>query len=112
MRGGGTRWRWELDPAADYQQLRRQAALYDLPDRSAAITGPDAERLLSLVFSRDVSRLPRPGCCSIACDDSRAGACLLAARHRPGLLPAADPPRKESRKLTTMTTAVKQWRAP
>lgn len=58
------------DPVEDYRHLRRAAALFDVPERPLQVEGPDAERLLDLVLTRDVTTLP-PGraCYAIACDD-------------------------------------------
>lgn len=58
------------DPVEGYWRLRRQAALFDVPERPLQIAGPDAERLLDLVFTRDVPRLvPGRAGYAIACDD-------------------------------------------
>jgi glycine cleavage system aminomethyltransferase T len=57
------------DPLEGYRRLREQAALFDVPERPVQVEGPDAERLLDLIFTRDVGRLP-PGRAgyAIACD--------------------------------------------
>ena len=58
------------DPVADYWVLRRQAALFDVPERPIEIVGPDAERLLDLVLTRDVSQIGvGMACYGIACND-------------------------------------------
>ncbi|MDQ0316437.1 aminomethyltransferase family protein [Amorphus orientalis] len=53
-----------------YWMLRRQAILRHTAELPIEIRGPDAERLLNLAFTRDISR-NRVGRCSyqIACDD-------------------------------------------
>lgn len=58
------------DPVEGYWRLRRQAVLFDVPERPVAIEGPDAERLLDLVLTRDVSKL-KPGRAgyALACDE-------------------------------------------
>jgi glycine cleavage system aminomethyltransferase T len=57
------------DPLEDYRRLRERAALFDVPERPVQIQGPDAERLLDLVFTRDVGRLaPGRAGYAIACD--------------------------------------------
>ena len=40
-----------------YWALRRQAVLYDVPERPVEIGGPDAERFLEYVFARRISTL-------------------------------------------------------
>ncbi len=57
------------DPVEGYWRLRREAALYDVPERPLQIEGPHAERFLDLVLTRNVGAL-RPGRAgySIACD--------------------------------------------
>ena len=45
------------DPIDGYWRLRRQAALFDVPERPLQVEGADAERLLDLVLSRDVRSL-------------------------------------------------------
>ncbi|MEI7760831.1 MAG: aminomethyltransferase family protein [Thermoleophilia bacterium] len=58
------------DPVADYWHLRRQAVLYDVPERPIQIEGPDAERLLDLVLTRDVTKLaPGKARYALACND-------------------------------------------
>lgn len=58
------------DPAASYWHLRRQAVLYDVPEHPIQIEGPDAERLLDLVLTRDVTKLePGKARYALACDD-------------------------------------------
>ena len=59
------------DPVEGYWRLRREAALFDVPERPLQIEGPDAERFLDLVLTRDVAAL-RPGRAGygIACDAS------------------------------------------
>ncbi len=58
------------DPVADYWVLRRQAALFDVPERPIEIVGPDAEQLLDLVLTRDVSKVGvGKACYGIACND-------------------------------------------
>ncbi len=48
------------DPVADYWVLRRKAAMFDVPEHPVEIAGPDAERLLDTVLTRNVAKL-RPG---------------------------------------------------
>ena len=61
------------DPIEEYRHLRRRAALFDVPERPLQIEGPDAERLLNLVLTRDVSALaPGRAAYGIACN-SRGG---------------------------------------
>lgn len=57
------------DPVEGYWRLRREAALFDVPERPLEIEGPDAERFLDLVLTRSVAAL-RPGRAGygIACD--------------------------------------------
>lgn len=45
------------DPIADYWKLRREAMLYDVPERPVEIAGPDASTLVEKVFTRKVGRL-------------------------------------------------------
>ncbi|MBC6439311.1 MAG: aminomethyl transferase family protein [Rhodospirillales bacterium] len=45
------------DPISDYWHLRRQTALYDVPEHPIEISGPDACALLDKVFCRDISKL-------------------------------------------------------
>ncbi len=57
------------DPVEGYWRLRREAALFDVPERPLEITGPDAERLLDLVLTRDVTALaPGRAAYALACD--------------------------------------------
>ncbi len=58
------------DPVGDYWHLRRNAVLYDVPERPLQVEGPDAERFLDRVLTRDVTAI-RPGraCYALACDD-------------------------------------------
>jgi len=59
------------DVVADYWQLRRQAALFDVPERPLLVEGPDAERLLDLMFVCDVTSLsPGRARYAIACDNN------------------------------------------
>jgi aminomethyltransferase len=53
---------WSIgdDVTANYWTLRRNAAMYDVPETPLEIAGPDAERLLNKVLTRDVSKL-KPG---------------------------------------------------
>jgi glycine cleavage system aminomethyltransferase T len=57
------------DPVADYWHLRRRAALFDVPERPIEIVGPDAERYLDHLLTRDLSTV-RPGWAryALACD--------------------------------------------
>jgi aminomethyltransferase len=57
-------------PEAGYWRLRRQAILRHTGELPIEVRGPDAERLLNLVFTRDVSKV-KVGRCSyqIACTD-------------------------------------------
>ena len=58
------------DPVADYWHLRRQSVLYDVPEHPLQIEGPEAERLLDLVLTRDVTKLePGKARYALACDD-------------------------------------------
>jgi len=58
------------DPIADYWRLRREAALFDVPERPLQVEGPDAEQLLDLVLTREVRTLsPGKARYAIACDD-------------------------------------------
>jgi aminomethyltransferase len=58
------------DPVEDYRHLRERAALYDVPERPLQVEGPDAERLLNLALTRDVTTLaPGKARYAIACDD-------------------------------------------
>ena len=50
-------WLLDDDPNAAYWTLRRNAVLYDVPERPIEIAGPDAERLLDKVLTRDMSKL-------------------------------------------------------
>ena len=45
------------DPVQAYWALRQNAVLYDVPERPLEISGPDALRLLEVIFSRRVSNL-------------------------------------------------------
>lgn len=45
------------EPVEAYWHLRRKAALFDVPEHPVDITGPDAERLLDRLLTRDVSKL-------------------------------------------------------
>jgi len=60
---------WTADDA--YWMLRRQVILRHTAELPIEIRGPDAERLLNLVFTRDVART-RVGRCSyqVACNDA------------------------------------------
>jgi len=57
------------DPIEGYWRLRREAALFDVPERPLQIEGPDAERFLDLVLTRSLGAL-RSGRAGygIACD--------------------------------------------
>jgi len=58
------------DPVEGYWRLRRQAALFDVPERPIQIAGRDAERLLDLVLTRDVRKLaPGRARYAIACNE-------------------------------------------
>jgi aminomethyltransferase len=58
------------DPIEDYRHLRTRAALYDVPERPLQVEGPDAERLMNLVLTRDVTTLaPGKARYAIACDE-------------------------------------------
>jgi aminomethyltransferase len=58
------------DPVEDYWHLRSKAALFDVPERPLQVEGPDAERLLDLVLTRDVTAVaPGKARYAIACDD-------------------------------------------
>lgn len=53
-----------------YWRLRRQAVLFDVPERPILVEGPDAEKLLDRVLTRDVSRLePGRAAYAISCAD-------------------------------------------
>lgn len=57
------------DVEAGYWALRRNAVIYDVPERPVEISGPDAERFLEHVFARKVSTLKEGrGRYAIACD--------------------------------------------
>lgn len=45
------------DPVEAYWRLRRQAVLFDVPERPLQVEGPDAERLLDRVLTRDMRSL-------------------------------------------------------
>jgi glycine cleavage system aminomethyltransferase T len=45
------------DPIEGYWRLRREAALFDVPERPLQIEGPDSERFLDLVLTRTVGAL-------------------------------------------------------
>ncbi len=45
------------DPVAEYWKLRREAMLYDVPEKPLEISGPDALELLERVFTRKISGL-------------------------------------------------------
>ena len=56
------------DVEEGYWSLRRQAVLYDVPERPVEISGPDAERFLEYVFARRISTLKTDrGRYAIAC---------------------------------------------
>ncbi len=50
---------WHLgdDVVANYWTLRRAAAMYDVPETPLEIVGPDAERLLNRVLTRDIGKV-------------------------------------------------------
>ena len=50
-------WLLDDDPNAAYWTLRRNAVLYDVPERPIEIAGPDAERLLGKALTRDMAKL-------------------------------------------------------
>jgi aminomethyltransferase len=50
-------WKLDDDVVANYWTLRRAAAMYDVPETPLEIVGPDAERLLNKVLTRDISKL-------------------------------------------------------
>jgi len=51
-----------------YWALRRQAVLYDVPERPVEISGPDSVAFLERVFARSISSLKQGrGCYAIAC---------------------------------------------
>ena len=45
------------DPVAEYWKLRREAMLYDVPEKPLEIKGPEAVNLLERVFTRKISSL-------------------------------------------------------
>ncbi len=47
------------DPITEYWKLRKEAMLYDVPEKPLEIKGPDAEKLLEHVFTRKISSLKR-----------------------------------------------------
>ncbi|MEM7225884.1 MAG: aminomethyltransferase family protein [Pseudomonadota bacterium] len=56
------------DPAEMYWALRRQAAMYDVPEKPIEIAGPDAVPFLERIFARDVASLKQGrGRYAIAC---------------------------------------------
>ena len=59
------------DPVEGYWRLRREAALFDVPERPLQFEGPDATRFLNWVLTREVSTLaPGRAGYGIACDGS------------------------------------------
>ena len=46
-----------INVAENYWTLRRAAAMYDVPETPLEIVGPDAERLLNRVLTRDIAKL-------------------------------------------------------
>lgn len=61
-------WQMGDDTVTSYWQLRRNAAMYDVPERPLEIVGPDAERLLNRVLTRDIAKvLPGRAAYGIAC---------------------------------------------
>lgn len=48
---------WGDDPVANYRALRRDAALYDVPEHPIEIAGPQALDLLGRVFCRRIANL-------------------------------------------------------
>ena len=58
------------DPVQDYWHLRSKAALFDVPERPIQVEGPDAERLLDQMLTRDVTKIASGKArYAIACDD-------------------------------------------
>ncbi len=45
------------DVEANYWSLRREAVMYDVPERPVEVSGPDSERLLERVFARRIGDL-------------------------------------------------------
>ncbi len=61
---------WADDPVAKYHALRRDAVLYDVPERPIEIAGPQVNDLLARVFCRRVTNLVAGrGRYAIACRD-------------------------------------------
>ena len=48
---------WGDDPVAEYDALRRDCVLFDVPERPIEISGSDAGDLLNRVFSRRIDDL-------------------------------------------------------
>lgn len=57
------------DPIDDYWHLRTEVGLFDVPEHPIEVAGPDAERFLDHVLTRDMSTVP-PGRAryALACD--------------------------------------------
>lgn len=66
---------WSDDPVPKYEALRRDAVLFDVPERPIDISGRDAPKLLRRVFSRRVEDLP-----------IGRGRYAIACRHDGGIL--------------------------
>ncbi len=61
---------WGDDPVANYHALRRNAALYDVPEHPIELTGPQVGDLLARVFCRRLADLAIGRCrYAIACRD-------------------------------------------
>lgn len=61
-------WTLGHDPVEHYWHLRRQSALFDVPEKPLIIEGPDACALLNLIFTRDVEKMKIGRCgYGIAC---------------------------------------------
>lgn len=73
------------DVVDDYWHLRRQAALFDVPERPLLVEGPEAERFLDRLFVCDVKTLASGRArYAIACDE-RGGVLMdgVLIRHAP-----------------------------
>lgn len=59
------------DPVDDYWHLRQHVTCFDVPEHPIEITGPDAQRLLDLLLTRNVSEIPEGRArYALACDET------------------------------------------
>jgi aminomethyltransferase len=59
------------DPVADYWHLRTKVGLFDVPEKPIEISGPDAERFLNALLTRDIAKVPAGKArYALACDDA------------------------------------------